>query len=1444
MPVISIRIGVVNLAGRPAALLFCLLFSTLVGAMLAANASATTYDHIGVSTATDYKIYQNLGRIGPDASSINITNISEYSQTLLITSNVNGSFQYPGQKSLSVFYVLNPFELNEVANALQPSANTVRSSVNMPPSQAWSLINVSLDIVGNTVSSAYPLRIYVSGYTNTSKSYGGFAPYKSTYSNVITSDSGTLLIPELYNVTAIYFNRPIIGSVNVSVWDVSYNNPSNAVKLAYLNSIPDSLILYGPVSSYQNYYLTDPGNVPVRYDNSGYSSVNFTLTKTYNSNLQNASGPQQFYAYSIGTLVSNTLPPATFSFGIVNASVGTWGGVAPLDINYTASSSNAVGMGNHITYTSPGGAIANVQAGFLDPAGSNFTGISPQGLTFDLAQINESYVMPQLATLSASPTSSAASSHIMLNATVEYGKAPYSYDYRVFNAANNSLVANMVKTSQSNSNTFVWTPASHGTFYANVIITDADSNSAYSPHTANIIITDYVPMSIPSISATPNVLAVGHSIIFNASVTGGAAPYSYEFFVYNSSSGGIAARKQYSDIYQGAETFAWNANSSGTFYANVIITDSSSNTVASPRTGDILVENLTAPTLALSSTVLDAGQEENFTAQESGGTPPYSYNFTVVSSLLSKEMLTNLTVVSASPEYTFTWKVPASYPHTPAIAKVTVTDKLGATVNSTETPGAGVINTINVTGGAGSLSVPPSGNMLYVTESSGTVDEINTTTGMAVNSFSLGISSTLVFNHSGSTAYGTSYYGGQVSVINVSTWSVTKTIRVGAYPSGMALNPSGTMLYITNKGSGTVSVINTTTATVVKNLTGFSYPIGIAISPSGSTLYVANSNNGGAGTVSIVNISTGSLLDTVPVGYNPMGITLNPSGTLLYVANYGSSTVSVIDTATDAVTATISGIYSPWGATFNPAGTFAYIYDPGSGVYVVDTATSSVVDTFAVTKASFSMSNLVFNQKGTVAYVSDGASSAVRVVSPLPYVVIEAEPSISISLSTASSSIGQRIRITNTTTGGTPPYAFRYGVFQNGVPASTSNYTLDGNNVSFNAGGRYEVIEELTDNYGVTAYSQNSVITVSKQSNSTVSSGSGTSPGGSQGGSSGSSVGGGGGPSTGPSSSPGSFSNKLTVTYTSDGYFVYGITAGSNFTVELCNRTMRISDAYIESTFTEVTINGTEFALFPYEATPIPDTGASCYAEPTHIYYTANSKSAVSMLLFSNSESYRNITNSSSPIDVSFSSSLPELLYYNLMDAKLQINSYSKNITTMRLRMENVTLQTPPPPQGYAKIEALNITSNSTSFSSINVSVGYSCPVKNAEIVPFILGNGTWNAINNFTDDNSSCSVSFFISSDPVVGIFQRLTYVSTVTTTIASTIPTTIPEPPPNATPRQSPEVIAAFEYLLVIAIAVFFVAIAVLEFMKKRGKQKEKESEVSKQTPEQMKPPDGSIT
>ncbi len=1134
---------------------------------LAGILHATSYDQISVSTATDYKAYQNLGHAGPDATGLNISNISEYSQTLLLISNVPGSFQYPGQKSLSVFYVLNPFELNEVANAMQPSANTIYAPANTPPSQAYTLINVAYGGPSNTVSSTYPLRVFVTGYTNTSSSYGGFAPYTTTYSNVITTNSGTLIIPELYNVTGIYLNRPLMGQVNVSVWDVSYKNPSNAVELAYLNSIPGGLILYGPDSSLQDYYSVDPGNMPIRYDNSGYSSVNFTLVQNANPPVINAA--QQFYAYYMNTIVNNTTAPATFAFGIVNSSVGAWSGIAPTDINYTASSSNTPGAGNHVTYISPGGPSTSVQAAFSNPAGSNVVTISPQALTFNLAEINESYISPQSATLVPQPSSATVDSRISLNATVEYGKAPYAYDYIVFNAMSNSVVANIVQANQLASNTYIWIPSSTGIFYANVVVTDADSNSVSSAHTGSITVDAYAPMSTPTISSSATALAVGHSVTFNAAVSGGAVPYTYNFAVYNSASGALLADRQYNGIYQGAETFVWNATSPGTVYANVVVTDSYPNTVSSAHTAGILIENLTTPAVTESPTVVDTGHTVDITAKVSGGTPPYTYNFIVVSNPLTNATLTTLLVTNSLPQYTFTWYVPSTYPHTPANVRVTVTDGLGVSVNSIWSPYAFVTNVIQVGGSPDGLSLYPSGNTVYVNDyNSDTINVINTSSASLTGSLTIpaALTSPLMFNPSGSTAYGISYWGGSVYVINTTTMSAN-AIDVGLRPSSEVLNPADTLLYVTNTDSNTISVISTATNTIIATISGLWYPGGIAISQSGSTLYVSN---GGAGTVSVIDTSTNSITNTIRVGSDPGSLAISPSGTLMYVTNYGSGTVSVIDTGTDTVTNTIGGLYQPYGVVFNPAGTFAYVTNPGSSLYIIDTATSTIVYALTVTEGGFgSMSNLLFNRSGYTAYIADSLAGVVRVVSPLPYLVIEMAPSISLAPTSESIYAGQSINFANTIVGGTPPYSgYNYTVFEYGsVAAGTANAVVAGNKITFNSTGTYDIQEHAIDDYGIKISSANSVITVSTPPPS-----GGAGSGSSAGSGGGSGGGGGGGGQFLPSVISFRTNNEI-------GYRIFNFTQHNQEKVGINGIPFTIVENFISPNAAGITVNGASYTL-------------------------------------------------------------------------------------------------------------------------------------------------------------------------------------------------------------------------------------------------------------------------
>ena len=65
-------------------------------------------------------------------------------------------------------------------------------------------------------------------------------------------------------------------------------------------------------------------------------------------------------------------------------------------------------------------------------------------------------------------------------------------------------------------------------------------------------------------------------------------------------------------------------------------------------------------------------------------------------------------------------------------------------------------------------------------------------------------------------------------------------MKVGGYPTGIAITPNGSDAYVTNVLSNTVSVISTSTNTVVKTVRVGSSPYWVAITPNGNDAYVTN----------------------------------------------------------------------------------------------------------------------------------------------------------------------------------------------------------------------------------------------------------------------------------------------------------------------------------------------------------------------------------------------------------------------------------------------------------------------------------------------------------------------------------------------------------------------------------------------------------------------------
>ncbi len=131
---------------------------------------------------------------------------------------------------------------------------------------------------------------------------------------------------------------------------------------------------------------------------------------------------------------------------------------------------------------------------------------------------------------------------------------------------------------------------------------------------------------------------------------------------------------------------------------------------------------------------------------------------------------------------------------------------------------------------------------------------------------------------------------GTVSVIDVRTGEVVKTINVGLHPAGMAV--SGSMLYVANSFSDTVSVIDTGLKQVVRTISvgmpikGGAYGAGSSgVAIVGSTAYVTLGQSNAVAVVDLTNDSTNPVLGYIPTLYFPTTIAYDAATKSLVVCD-------------------------------------------------------------------------------------------------------------------------------------------------------------------------------------------------------------------------------------------------------------------------------------------------------------------------------------------------------------------------------------------------------------------------------------------------------------------------------------------------------------------------------------------------------------------------------
>ncbi|MDE1874446.1 MAG: hypothetical protein KGI04_05040, partial [Candidatus Micrarchaeota archaeon] len=187
----------------------------------------------GITIASGYASsidYANGGtQQTANAGVTQVTDITEPSQTLTVTSSIPSAFTSGGFSGSQAVYVLTPYNLNEIAN----SQNTVGTTVGAPANVLLNLTTGSLGgYAANQITSSQQLTVTVYG---ASKSGGAITQTQVSFGPITTGNTLAATTANIFNVTGIKLNRAIPG-VNIYVGSQGSSFNGNVVFSSTVNA--------------------------------------------------------------------------------------------------------------------------------------------------------------------------------------------------------------------------------------------------------------------------------------------------------------------------------------------------------------------------------------------------------------------------------------------------------------------------------------------------------------------------------------------------------------------------------------------------------------------------------------------------------------------------------------------------------------------------------------------------------------------------------------------------------------------------------------------------------------------------------------------------------------------------------------------------------------------------------------------------------------------------------------------------------------------------------------------------------------------------------------------------------------------------------------------------------------------------------------------------------
>ena len=209
-----------------------------------------------------------------------------------------------------------------------------------------------------------------------------------------------------------------------------------------------------------------------------------------------------------------------------------------------------------------------------------------------------------------------------------------------------------------------------------------------------------------------------------------------------------------------------------------------------------------------------------------------------------------------------------------------VTNGGDSTVSIVDTEARKVVAVVPVGAYPHGLRISPDGKFAYVANlKGGTVSVIDTQARKAIGQIPVGKGPAQTgFAPDGSLAFVSLSQENQVALIDPAARRVVAKIGVGTVPIQLYATPDGKTLFVANQGTKqkpgkTVSVIDLATRKVVKTVETGPGAHGVVVDGAGQHVFVTNIYGD---TVSVLDARSTKVLATIPVGREPNGISVAP----------------------------------------------------------------------------------------------------------------------------------------------------------------------------------------------------------------------------------------------------------------------------------------------------------------------------------------------------------------------------------------------------------------------------------------------------------------------------------------------------------------------------------------------------------------------------------------